>query len=443
MKISNIISAFFLVLLIASCEGQLDIEPQQSISDDSALATAANVRNVLLGGYDFARNDLYGGRLNVYVDLLGNTDQTDWNGTFANLRDLFFKEMVVDNASALNLYSDAYIIIGIANTVLENLDKFDDATERETVEGEALFLRGLIYFDMARFFGPQYEAGGGNTADAVPIVLDAPDAERKLPRSSVTEVYAQALADLNSAYQKLPADNGVFADRYAAQAVLARVHLQMGNYASARDAANDVITNSGHSLEAAYADIFDTDGTSDESLMSFIINVQEGNNFGVTHYASQPLGGRGGDILITQAYLDRFTSANDVRATFNYDNGGLRLTSKYTRQFANVSLVRLGEMYLVRAEANLREGTNTGATPLEDVNAIRARANADALVAVTIDDILLERELELAFEGVVLHDYRRTQRSIGGLPYNDNNLLMPIPQSARDRNELLTQNPGY
>ena len=118
MKISNIISAFFLVLLIASCEGQLDIEPQQSISDDSALATAANVRNVLLGGYDFARNDLYGGRLNVYVDLLGNTDQTDWNGTFANLRDLFFKEMVVDNASALNLYSDAYIIIGIANTVL-------------------------------------------------------------------------------------------------------------------------------------------------------------------------------------------------------------------------------------------------------------------------------------------------------------------------------------
>ena len=100
-------------------------------------------------------------------------------------------------------------------------------------------------------------------------------------------------------------------------------------------------------------------------------------------------------------------------------------------------------MYLVRAEANLQEGTTTGATPLEDVNAIRARANADALVAVTIDDILLERELELAFEGVVLHDYKRTQRNIGGLPFNDPDLLMPIPQSARDRNELLTQNPGY
>ena len=121
----------------------------------------------------------------------------------------------------------------------------------------------------------------------------------------------------------------------------------------------------------------------------------------------------------------------------------MKLTSKYTKEFANASPIRLAEMYLIRAETNFREGTAVGASPLQDINTIRKRAAASQLKAVTLADILRERELELAFEGFFLHDYKRTGRKVRDLAHDDNRLVMPIPQSAMDRNDLLTQNPGY
>ena len=74
---------------------------------------------------------------------------------------------------------------------------------------------------------------------------------------------------------------------------------------------------------------------------------------------------------------------------------------------------------------------------------IRARAGAPVLATVTLNDILLERDLELAFEGFRIHDLRRTQRNIGTRPYNSRDLVMPIPQSELDANPGLKQNPGY
>ena len=71
-------------------------------------------------------------------------------------------------------------------------------------------------------------------------------------------------------------------------------------------------------------------------------------------------------------------------------------------------LLRLAEMYLIRAEANLRLGSAVGATPVEDINRIRERSNADVLTSVSLDDIMLERQLELAFEGFLIHDLKRT-----------------------------------
>jgi len=100
-------------------------------------------------------------------------------------------------------------------------------------------------------------------------------------------------------------------------------------------------------------------------------------------------------------------------------------------------------MHLIRAESNFREGTSLGLNPLVEINTLRARSSAPALGALTLDLILNERELELGLEGFVLHDYKRTQRDVGGMPYNDNKLIFPIPQSARDRNPLLSQNPDY
>jgi hypothetical protein len=100
-------------------------------------------------------------------------------------------------------------------------------------------------------------------------------------------------------------------------------------------------------------------------------------------------------------------------------------------------------MYLTRAEANFREGTSIGSTALDDINRIRNRAGLSDLGALTIDDILNERLLELAFEGHLLHDLKRTQRSVGALSFDADELVFPIPQRERIINPGLTQNPGY
>lgn len=427
---------------IVACESELDIEPQQSVSEDVATETADNVEAVLVGAYDTGRANYDGDIANIAV-LFGNTDQTDWNGTFDNLRDIYLKQMVNNNGSATTIYGNYYLLFGDVNTVLANLDKFTDTDRKDRVEGEAKFLRGLAYFDMVRLFGQQYNSAGGNTQAAVPIVLDPPNIDREVPRNTVEEVYAQVINDLTDAYNLLPDTNGNRADKYAAQAVLARVYLQQGNYSAARDAAHDVIQNSGHSLMPTYSAVFDSDNNTAETVFSWVVTTQEGANLHVTHFATEALGGRGGDISITPEYLSKFDSPLDERGNFYYTADGLTLSSKYVRQYANTEQMRLAEMHLIRAECNFREGTALGLDPLVEINTLRARSSAPALGALTLDLILNERELELGFEGFVLHDYKRTQRNIGGLPYNDNKLIFPIPQSAIDRNPLLTQNPDY
>lgn len=458
MKNIKTLVALLLCASFISCEKELDLEPQQSIGIDAATATPENINAILLAAYDIGRNTSpdnvaplyngnYSGELNIVSELLGNTDQVSWNGTFANLGDIFNKAIINNNASALNIYNDSYAIMGHVNTVLANLDKFDDPSERNRVEGEAKFLRGLVYFDMVKLYGQQYKAAGGNTQLGVPIILTPPDVTIRIPRNTVEEVYTQVLLDLTDAYNKLPDANGVRADKYAAQAILARVYLQQGNFSAARDVADDVLQNSGHSLMPTFREAFDSDGNTQETIFSWVITNQEGTNLTNIHYATEALGGRGGDIAVTQAYLDKFDSPSDDRRNFTYPgegvSTGLTLTSKHTRQFANTTPIRIAEMHLIRAECNFRLGTAVGLPPLVEINALRARSSAPALSVLNLDLILNERELELAFEGFTLHDYKRTQRNIGSLPFDDNKLVFPIPQSARDRNPLLEQNPGY
>jgi len=102
-------------------------------------------------------------------------------------------------------------------------------------------------------------------------------------------------------------------------------------------------------------------------------------------------------------------------------------------------------MYLVRAECNQRLGTAVGATPVEDFNIVHTRAGLAPVASVTLDDILLERRLELSFEGFRIHDVRRLHENVATYAYNDPKLLYPIPEREIQANPALKdqQNPGY
>jgi len=444
----------FIVLIVfvfVGCEDQLNLEPAQSISVETALSSEENIRNILIGAYDEAgQAATFGGRTHIIADLLGTDDQVSWNGTFFDPREFFTKSILIDNGFVGGHWNNSYEVINQVNIVIDNLDIITSSTaEKDRIEGEAKFLRALTYFDLVRLFAQQYQVGGGNTQLGVPLrltgIIDYSNA-LSIARSNVEEVYTQILNDLADAVAKLPASNDFFADQYAARALQARVYFQQGNYADARDAANDVLTNSGHSLAPTFAGAFNNDVDSVEDVFAFQVTSQTGTNQLITFYASEGNGGRGGDIGLEAGYLGLFDDpANDVRASFNYvsPNNGETLTSKYTNQFGNVPVLRAGEMHLIRAESNFREGTFVGLDPLVEVNILRGRSSATSLGALTLDLLFNERQLELAFEGHLIHDYKRTQRTVGTLPFNSNSLVLPIPQSELDTNELIEQNAGY
>ncbi|MEH7889151.1 RagB/SusD family nutrient uptake outer membrane protein [Elizabethkingia meningoseptica] len=444
---SYIIFAITGMLVFTSCDKELEINPEQSISTEQAVSTPENINYILIGAYATSgKGDLFGGDLQIYADLLGDSGYVSWYGTYPDLRSIYNKNIVSDNAYVRDSWGTAYKVIYQTNLILDNLNVITNASDKKRVEGEAKFLRALNYFELVRYFGKTYEAGQNNTQPGVPLVLTSKinfNGNLSIARNTVEEIYTQIIKDLTDAVTNLPSKNSFYADIYSAKALLARVYLQKGDYKNARDTANDVLTNSGRTLMSDYKDVFNGSRNTAEDLFVFQVTSQSGINDLVTFYADEASGGRGGDIALKDDFIALFET-DDVRGTFNYTNSDDDiLTSKYTNQYGNISAIRLAEMYLIRAESNLREGTTTGATPVDDVNEIRKRAKASVLNSVTLEDILTERVRELAFEGFLLHDIKRTKGNVGSMSWNDNKLVFPIPLREMQANPKLVQNPGY
>ncbi|MDX2282861.1 MAG: RagB/SusD family nutrient uptake outer membrane protein [Bacteroidia bacterium] len=452
MNKSYIVRLFAVAVLAAATAGcieQLDLKPAQSIAEEVALSTDENVQTVLAGAYDaLSDQDLYGGSILRNAELLGTDNELSWVGTFSGPREIYNKDMTVGNTDAEALWIDAYQTINIANNVLSALATVND-DDRARVEGEALFIRGLCYFDLVRYFGKQYEAGQANSQPGVPLVLDptrgVTDANN-VARSTVEQVYAQVILDLTRAEEVLPlqidAPDGWRATKGAAGAALARVYLQKGDYAQARDAASRVIESGEYSLLSNFSAVFARDENSSEDIFSIQVDAQDGTNYMNTFFTTREFGGRDGDIVIEQPHLDLYEEDDD-RATMFFEDGGTFFTSKWNNLYGNVTIFRLAEMYLIRAECNQRLSTATGATPLDDYNEVHTRAGLAAATGVTLEDILLERRLELAFEGFRIHDVRRLKQNVGNRPYNDDKLVFPIPQREIVVNANLAQNSGY
>ena len=203
-------------------------------------------------------------------------------------------------------------------------------------------------------------------------------------------------------------------------------------------------------------------------------NAGTGNSGLATHYAS--LGGVGrGDVLVLPAFSSQY-GATDTRGASTstpllYNSTGARRvnapgvalrTGKYTTFGQNIPVIRLAEMYLIRAEAAFRATPSNAAAALRDLNIIRNRVGATPLTLANLTEatILRERQLELAFEGFRIHDLRRTNGivappraatattpAVPAVLASDNRLVLPIPKRETDLNDpanpVLIQNPGY
>ena len=430
---------------LAGCNSKLDVEPVDQVRAEKALLTSADVEAALVGSYSaLSSNQLYGGYIQFISDLLGDNGDIAFVGTFTQPREFIQKTILTNNSFAAGTWTDAYQTINITNNVLTNIDKVV-AVRKDRVEGEAKFIRAALYFELVRLYGRDWSDGSPQTNLGVPLVL-VPTAQvnaaSQVARNTVADVYTQVIADLTTAEAKLPILNGFFANKGSAAAMLARVYLQQARYTDARDAANRVInlkTSSGaprFTLAGSFGEEFTTTTNTNEDVFAIQITSQDGLNDLNTFYSSS----QRGDIEIDPGFIGLY-DANDERGAFFGSSG--TYTSKFDQQYGNLKVIRLAEMYLIRAECNLRLSTSLGASPLSDINAVRTRAGAPSLTTVMLNDVLLERRLELAFEGFRIHDIKRLKESVGSLPFNSPKLLLPIPQRERDVNPNLVQNAGY
>jgi len=457
-KINKNLIAFVMlgVIAITGCEKRLDIAPYQSIDVDKALLTEGDVLGTLSGSYDGAQAaTTYGGDIMVMNELLGNSVNIRFTGTFAGLSEVAKAQLTTTNSNASGTWAQAYGTINRCNNVLSALDKVISSTDKKnSVEGQALFLRASMYFELVKLYAKAVGDGDYATNPGVPLILKPTAIISKTDyaaRATVKAVYDQVIVDLLKAESLLPASNSFYANKYAAAAQLSRVYLALKNYTEAGAAANRVITGSGKILNPDFSKLWFTyinsfGATPSEYIFFMKMTQTDGTNalntyFGRLTSAIPGTGGRG-DCRINAAHIALYETG-DIRKTFFQVISGSTYTKKHLDLYGDVPVIRLAEMYLTRAEANQRNTTVVGASPLSDVNAIRTRAGLPALTAVTLAAILKERMLELAFEGQFLPDAKRTQTAVGALAWNSPKLILPIPQREMDVNKQLVQNEGY
>jgi hypothetical protein len=306
----------------------------------------------------------------------------------------------------------------------------------------------------------------------VPLVIHY-DVTAEPLRSTVGTVYNQIVSDLKAAFAAAPDySSSITISKYAAEALLARVYLYMGQYANALAAANDVINKGPFSL-VSYNGFLSYWGNpapnTDATETIFEVDCDAVNNNGF-----DDLGGiyfNGYQDLYASIDLVSLYSATDIR-------GGLLIAGKTKSRASayivakfpntlnndkdNIKVIRLAEVYLVAAESAARLGQNSDAqgfvnavAELRDPSFTGYTSTGDALVS----DIATERRKELAFEGDRLFDMTRlgldvVRASNPGadapgdaltIAKDDPLRLAPIPQQEilRNPNIAKQQNPGY
>lgn len=456
MKYLNILFLALVVTFATSCEELLELEPEQSLSEAAALADVDAMQTALFGAYDRLQQvNYYGREFIVIPDVEGNLVYLTIDNSNRFVGNYTY-QFTTQNGDFTGMWNDAYEAILSVNNIINNIDALEgDAATKNQIKGEALFIRAMAHFDLVRYFAKPYTNSNPSTDLGVPIVLEAKIDEP--PRNTISEVYSQVIADLNASKPLLSSINIFRFSPDAVDALLARVYLYQGDNSSAVNSASAIINSGNYSLAANFQEMFNDAGSSEEifSLRMTSAENRGSDNLGQIYNPSGY-----GDIRVSQDLVDLY-GAGDQRADliYTFDDGELYHT-KYPGQdglpgLASPKLLRLGEMHLIRAEANFKLGNTTES--LDELNALRAARGAEALTAVDLATIIAERQRELAFEGHTTFDLFRNGLSMvrtqcnTGLEVNgpctiepSNPLAVhPIPQREIDVNDNMVQNPGY
>ncbi len=463
------------ISLLFSCDDELEINPEDSLTEDSAFLSEFAIRGVTTGLYGQAREvDALNGNRYALTGL--QSDELTFVGSFTSLADIFEYGTQATNTNTQEFWDEGYEIINNANFLITKVPETDivDFTdeEKDIIIGQAKFMRAMMYFEMSRVYAQPFQFDNGNNL-CVPITIKpfesgAPVEDFELSRATLNEVHDLITNDLEDAISMLPeSTDNTIASKGAAKALLARLHLYREEWSQAANLANDVIASDAYEFSDDYS-FYKT--LANESIFVLANTATDGTygGTGLHNFANPSPAGRG-DLYYSDFLLEALESG--IANISNTEGQDLRLVESailgsdvngVEEVFQNkvsptgndpLPIIRITEMYFIRAEANLRGGLTVGDTPLNDINRIRSRAGLVDLTSVTLDDILIERLKEFASEGHRRMDLlrnRRALRQVGdprfeSASFGANKTIFPIPSGQLDANPALDgqQNPGY
>lgn len=446
-----IITSFFFLSVI-SCKEVLEPTPINVLSTDLVLTEPGDADQVRIGLY----NALRGAASAKVIAGDFTADMLTFQGTYTQYLEFGNKQITASNSAVGTLWAGIYNAIYVANFIIERLPALQGVSSAKKTEilAEAHFIRGYAYFIAAYSFG------------GVPLVqITDVDVNRNIARSSKEDVLKLALEDYQYALNKLPKDqiSAAFSSDWAVRAALARYYLYQGQWAQAETYASEVIVSGKFTLTSTYSDLVTKDFTSEAILeMGYSTTDDPGssstslNDLFVTRREAVP-----SNQTLSSLYSNESGERNTA-VKFNIlnlkgsDNGWS--VAKYGTALEdnnNIVLFRLGEMYLIRAEARAQQSKVTGANSAEeDINVLRTRAKAPLTTVGSQAGMLLEIErerlYELAFEGHRWYDLVRTGRITAVMTAFSPNWKstyerLPIPINEIQNNPSIAkdQNPGY
>jgi tetratricopeptide (TPR) repeat protein len=440
-----------LLIIFQSCEKSLEFPlTKDQIGIDEALNSADNLKAMLNSCYDEFANIMDGDVQNLN-ELLGDNLSEPQNSA-GSLYYVVYGRNTFSFRTAGGVLTDLYNCIYRTNVFRENISRFKDEVDANALEGEADFLRAYCHWELVRLWAQPYGFTPDNSHLGIAIRTES--SYNVLPRSSVGQVYAQIELDLQNALAKLPENNGNYATKNAARALLAKIYFQKNDFVNAEKYASEVINSNVYTL----ADTFDR----------YTATVQSEVVFGTI--STGPSDNRGGSLIGSyrsdkndnpplKPSKDLFTLYDTADHRMNWVE--IKDASLATEFFKchkfdidnfGVPLLNLTELLLIRAESLQRIPGGSKQQAADDLNAIKERAYKSSAynvtsAAITLNDVRIERRKELAFEGDRAQELKRRGAggeaiTIRGAAWNCPGMVMQFPASEKTQGFVFNEEGG-
>lgn len=451
------------VLSAASCKKFVQVPlPNNQVVTSAVFADSADAVSSVLGMYiqimgSYGTFNFGNGGITLWTglsadELYSTTANSDLNEFYTNA-----VSPVNNGTNNRSIWIFAYNLIYQANACIEGLAGNNGISTplKNQLTGEATLVRDFYYFNLVNLYGE------------VPLVTSTDyKANAVLTRIPADSIYNWIVKDLINAQGLLtaayPSSGQLRPNLYAAKALLAKVYLYQQQWGLAASTASTVISSGLYSLDPALNSVFLINSSEAIWQLSPVISgleTTEGYDFVPSSLTIKP------KYVIGNYLLNAFEAGDQRRVNWLdsnvVNNAAYYYPYKYKLGLDGSStpqegymVFRLGEQYLIRAEAEAETGDSSDA--ISDLNMIRNRAGLENFSAAVQGPLLAsiqhERQVELFCEwGNRWYDLKRTgsvntvltAEKPGVWPSDGHAALFPIPDAEMLLDVNLTQNMGY